>query len=127
MKTRVGLALGDLLAIAIVTIIGFATHGENVLAALPRGAATYLPLCIAWFILAPWFGLFHPETVLDARLLWRPALAMFLAAPLAATLRGLILGAPVLPIFVLVLAATSALGMLVWRSIFLLAHRRARS
>jgi hypothetical protein len=45
-------------------------------------------------------------------------LAMIFAAPLAAVLRGFFLNAPILPIFALVLSATSALGMLVWRGIW---------
>ncbi len=126
MQNRLFLILGDGLAIAVVTLLGFVVHGENPLASLPRVAATYFPLCLAWFVLAPWFGLFRQEIALQARQFWRPALAMFLAAPLAAILRGLILSTPIFPIFALVLAATSALGMLVWRLIFLLVYRRAR-
>lgn len=109
------LILGDLLALAIVTLIGFATHGEIGLSFLPRMAAAFFPLCIAWFLLAPWFGLFQDEAIRNARQLWRPALAMLFAGPLAVVLRGLILNAAVLPIFALVLSATSALGMLLWR------------
>lgn len=109
------LILGDLLALAIVTLIGFATHGEIGLSFLPRMAAAFFPLCIAWFLLAPWFGLFQDEVIRNARQLWRPALAMLFAGPLAVVLRGLILNAAVLPIFALVLSATSALGMLLWR------------
>ena len=109
------LILGDLLALAIVTLIGFATHGEIGLSFLPRMAAAFFSLCIAWFLLAPWFGLFQDEVTRNARQLWRPALAMLFAGPLAVVLRGLILNAAVLPIFALVLSATSALGMLLWR------------
>lgn len=117
-KKTIHLALGDLLAMALVTVIGFATHGETDLSFLPRMAAAFFPLSIAWFILAPVYGLFRVELVSDPKQLWRPVLAMTFAAPLAAVLRGLILNAPILPIFAVVLASTSAFGMLVWRGIY---------
>ena len=111
------LVLGDILAILVVTIIGFATHREAGLSFLPRMAAVFFPLAIAWFLLSPWFGLFQPEIISDPKQLWRPVLATLFAAPLAVVLRGLILGAPIIPIFAVVLSATSAFGMLVWRGL----------
>ena len=112
------LILGDLLAIALVTLIGFATHGEAEVSFVPRMAAIYFPLSIAWFLLAPSLGLFQPETTSHPKQVWRAALAMIFAAPLAAVLRGFILNAPVIPVFAAVLAGTSALGMVVWRLIW---------
>ena len=109
------LVVGDILAIAIVTIIGFATHGETGTSFLPRMAVIFFPLTIAWFILAPWFGLFQQEIVSNSKQLWRPVFAMFFAAPFAVIIRGLILNAPIIPIFGVVLSATSAFGMIVWR------------
>jgi hypothetical protein len=117
---------GDLLAIALITFIGFATHGEAELSFLPRMAAVYFPLSICWFLLAPALGLFQSRITFDPKQLWRPALAMIFAAPLAAVLRGFILNAPVIPIFAMVLSITSALGMLVWRGIFVFLNRNVR-
>ena len=125
-KPNNSLIPGDILAIALVTIIGFATHGEADVSFLPRMAATFFPTIMAWFLLAPWFGLFHQEITSDPRQLWRPALAMLFAAPLAAVLRGLILNAAIVPIFALVLGSTSALGMVVWRAIYLWFTNRAK-
>jgi hypothetical protein len=118
------LILGDIFAIALVTLIGFATHGEAEASFLPRMGAAFIPLIISWFILTPALGLFQDTTVLSAKQLWRPALGMIFAASFAAVLRGLILNAPIIPIFAVVLSATSAFGMLVWRGIFLLLNRR---
>ena len=118
------LVLGDLLAIAHVTVIGFATHGEADLSFLPRMAALFFPLSLSWFLLAPGLGLFRAETVRNARQLWRPALTALFAAPLAAVLRGLILNAPIIPIFAVVLAAVSALGMVLWRALYFLLRRK---
>jgi hypothetical protein len=113
-----GLYAGDLLAIAFVTFIGFATHGEADVSFVPRMAALYFPLSISWFLLAAALGLFDRKITSDPGQLWRPALAMIFAAPLAAVLRGFVLNAPVIPIFAAVLAGTSALGMVVWRLIW---------
>lgn len=112
------LIFGDALSIAIITLIGFATHGEAGLSFLPRMVAIFFPLSISWFVLAPSLGLFQQDTISSPKQLWRPALAAFFAAPLAAVLRGFILNAPIIPIFAFVLAATSALGMVIWRLVW---------
>ncbi len=124
MKTSLLIA-GDTLALAIVTIIGFATHGETGLAFLPRMLAAFVPLILSWFLLAPRFGLFQPAIISDFKQLWRPAFAMFFAAPLAVVLRGLWLNASIIPVFAVVLASTSALGMVIWRSLAALLSKKA--
>jgi len=123
---------GDILAILIVTVVGFAAHGEagagspSLFIILLRMAATCFPLSISWFLLAPWFGLFQQEFTSNPKHLWRSAFAMFFSAPLAVVLRGLILDEPIIPIFAVVLAVTSAFGMSLWRGIYLLLNRKAR-
>ncbi len=112
------LYVSDAVAIALVTVAGFAFHGETDLAILPRVLLIFVPLTVAWFLLAPWFGLYQPEVTSNPKQLWRPALAMLFAAPLAALVRANILGSMVIPIFANVLTATSALGMVVWRGIY---------
>src|SRR5215217_299974 len=132
---KIILILGDLLAIAIVTFIGFASHGEVGAglpspSILPRMAAIYFPLSVAWFVLAPFMGLFQQETITNPKQLWRPALTAFFAAPVAAVLRGFLLNAPVIPIFAVVLGVTTAVGMVLWRSVYFLVGRnifRAKS
>lgn len=119
------LIFGDILAILLVTIIGFATHGESGISFLPRMAALFFPILLAWFSLAPYLGLFEPETTSNPKQLWRPVLAMIFAGPLAVVLRGLLLSAPIIPIFAVILSATSALGMVIWRGIFLSLNRKA--
>jgi hypothetical protein len=110
------LIAGDLAALAVITLVGFATHGETGLQFVPRMLATFLPLSLGWFLCAPWLGLFDVRIAGSLKQLWRPPLAMLLAAPLAGILRGIVLGAAVLPLFVLVLGASAALGMLLWRA-----------
>jgi flagellar biosynthesis protein FliQ len=127
MQNRSVLILGDIFALGLVIIIGFATHGETDLSFLPRVAATFFPLVLAWFLLAPRLGLFQDEVIHSARQLWRPALTALFAAPLAAVLRGLILNAPIIPIFAVVLGAVSSLGMVIWRALYFLLNRKARN
>lgn len=117
------LIIGDILAIALVTFIGFATHGETDLSFLPRMIATFIPLTLAWFLLAPRLGLFQAEVTSSARGLWRVALAMLFVAPFAAVLRSLIIDSLVVPIFAVVLSLTSAFGMAAWRGIYILFSR----
>lgn len=120
------LILGDILAIAIVTVIGFATHGEVGLSFLPRMAALFFPLVISWFLLAPTLGLFQRDLTTSLKQFWRPALAGLFAAPMAAVGRGFLLNAPILPIFVVVLASTSAVGMIIWRALYLLLSHKEK-
>ena len=117
------LILGDIFVTLLIILIGFATHGELNTSFITRMSALFFPLIIAWFLIAPWLGLFQHKVVSNPKQLWRPVLAMIFAAPLAAVLRGLILNAPIIPIFVIVLAATSAFGMVLWRGIYFLLNR----
>lgn len=119
MKNKTPLMIGDILAMAIVTYIGFITHGEGGLSYLSRMAAAFFPLVISWFLIAPWFGLFSSLIVSDLKMLWRPILAVIFAAPMALVLRGLFFNAPVLPIFAVVFASTSAFGLVIWRAVYL--------
>lgn len=117
------LLAGDVLAIAVVTAAGFATHGTLGTAGT-RMLTTFLPALLAWFLIAPYLGVYRPENTLEWRQLWRPFWAMILAAPLAAWLRGVMLGnAAIQPVFVAVMGLFSALGMLTWRSLYLVGKR----
>jgi hypothetical protein len=91
--------------------------------------ATFVPFTTAWFIAAPWLGLFRFEIIRERRYLPRVLMAVVLAAPLGATLRGFWLGSPILPAFVLVMAAVSGLAMLLWRALlqFIISRSTAAS
>jgi len=117
-KSKYILVIGDLLAVALVTVIGFATHGETDLSFLPRMAALFFPLIVAWFLLAPALGLFQQEITSNPRHLWRPVWAGLFAGPLAVVLRGFLLNAPIIPIFAAIMAGTFALGMVIWRALW---------
>lgn len=113
------LIFGDALALLLVTVVGFVSHGETDASFLPRAAAMFVSLISGWFLLAPATGLFDWEHVRSTRQLWRPALTGFFAAQFAVVLRSLILQSDVSPVFALVIGMTSAFGMIIWRWIAL--------
>lgn len=119
MKTKWTLILGDVMALAIITFIGFATHRETNLSFLPRMLTTFLPLGISWFLVSPWLELFDLPMTSNPKMLWRAPLAMLLAAPMATLLRALILETAILPLFTIILGGSAALGMLIWRGLLL--------
>jgi hypothetical protein len=119
------LILGDILALFLTTLIGFITHGETEVSFLPRFLAAFIPLLLAWFLLAPWFGLFEHENISNPRQLWRPVLAMVFSVPLAVVLRGFVLHSAVLPVFVMIFGATSALGLIIWRGLYFFLRRKS--
>jgi flagellar biosynthesis protein FliQ len=118
MTKHLHLILGDSIALAIITVIGFASHGETDLSFVPRMLTTFIPLVVSWFLFAPWLGLFNTNITHDSKQLWRPPLAMLLAAPMTAILRASLLNSVALPLFTFILGGSAALGMLVWRGLF---------
>ncbi len=116
-KQRIILFVGDVSALALVTLFGFFTHGEIASAGM-RVLTTFFPLVASWLMVAPFLGAYNLDKVVNARQLWRPFYAMVLAGPLAAWMRGVLLGnASILPLFVVVIGGFSALAILAWRAL----------
>ena len=124
MNKKTTLILGDILAIAILTVIGFATHGEVGLSFISRMGTTFFPMLLSWFLAATWVDLFDERVISNPQLFWRILLAMLFAAPLAVTLRAALLHSAAQPLFTLILGGVNALGMLVWRGTFFLVARK---
>ena len=122
---RFVLIAGDIITLAIVTVIGFASHGTADTAG-SRMLTTFIPLVVAWFLVAPFLQVYDYQISLDGRQLWRPLWAMILASPMAAWLRGLMLSAPILPVFVIILGGVSVVAILIWRGIFWLVATRMK-
>lgn len=118
-----GLIAGDLIVLALVTVIGFASHDE-LGAGVPRYLATFVPLLIAWLLVAPFLGAYDSNKVTEVRQLWRPFWAMILAGPMMGLLRALLLGTVVIPAFVIVVGGISALALLVWRFVYSIISQR---
>ncbi len=122
---RFVLIAGDIITLAIVTVIGFASHGIADTAG-SRMLSTFIPLVVAWFLIAPFLQVYDNQISLDGRQLWRPLWAMILASPMAAWLRGLMLSSPILPVFVIILGGVSTVAILVWRGTFWLVATRMK-
>ncbi len=126
MNNKSILILGDTIALASLTLIGFATHGETDASYLPRMGASFFPLAFAWFLLAPWFGLFDEQITSKTNLLWRIPLALSFAAPLAVIIRSALLSTPAIPMFALVLGGTNAMGLFLWRWAYIFIAKRVK-
>jgi len=122
MNNKTILFLGDTLAIAILTFIGFATHGEIGVSYILRMSTTFFPVLISWFLIAPWFGLFDKQGIANPKYLWRIPFAMLFAGPLAVILRAALLHSAAQPLFALILGGSNALGILIWRGLYLLIY-----
>jgi len=123
-KSNWTLIAGDILALAIITVIGFASHGETEVSFVPRMFTTFIPLLVSWFLIAPWLGLFDIQITSNPKHLWRSPLAMLLGAPMASFLRAVLLNGTALPLFTLILGGSAALGMLIWRGVYTWINRR---
>lgn len=125
MSGRLIIMLGDVVILAIVTVIGFASHGTASGAGL-RLLTTYVPLVASWFFVAPFLGAYDPEQVKNMRQVWRPFWAMVIGGPLAAWMRGVWLNECVQILFVVFLTGTAAIGILLWRIIYIVIFTRNR-
>ncbi|MBE0696810.1 MAG: DUF3054 domain-containing protein [Anaerolineaceae bacterium] len=117
-----GVIIGDAVCALILSLIGFITHYGKI-----EGwhwLTTFIPVLIGWFAIAPWLGNYRMGNLFQPAHAWRAGLAAFLSAPLAAWIRGGWLNSAILPIFILVLGLTNALGFLIWRVVWSLILRR---
>jgi hypothetical protein len=114
--------IGDAFCALILSLIGFYTHYGQITGW--HWLTTFIPTLIGWFVIAPWLGNYRTENFHTPALSWRAALAAFLSAPLAAWIRGAWLNSAILPIFILVLGLTNALGFFGWRVLWSLILRR---
>lgn len=119
-KLHIIVWVGDLVVIGLITLYGFASHGELQEAGL-RLLSTFIPLLLAWLIVGLPAGLFDALRALQASQLWRPFWGMLIAGPLAVLLRSTMLEfRPILPTFAFVLTGVSAVAIMGWRIVFFL-------
>lgn len=107
--------IGDLLVWFLLTLIGFASHGELQAAAVPRMGATFFPLILSWFLLAPAYDLLLPPSSLTRPYLLKLTLTAISTVAIATLLRAAWLNSAALPLFALVMTLFGVAGMLLWR------------
>ncbi len=110
--------VGDAAAYVLVTLLGFSTHGTLDTQSSGRILVTLLPFYAAWLLFATWGGVMQVDSPRPISWVFRSGITAVLASPFASLLRGLWLKAPVLPVFVLVMAGVSGFAIMVWRSIY---------
>lgn len=113
--------IGDVVAIFLFTLLGFASHhslaGEGI--AL-RFSATFFPWLVSYLLIGKRLDVFDVAAAGERAVIWQAALAMLLASPLAAVLRGFWLNRDVSPVFVAVMAGVSSLVIVLWRAAYVL-------
>lgn len=107
--------LGDLVVWFLLTLIGFASHRELQITAIPRMAATFFPLIIAWFPLAFSNGLLEPPSSLTFSYLLKLILTTISAVAVAILVRAAWLDSAAQPLFALVMMLFATTGILLWR------------
>ena len=122
-RAQMILFLGDLVVIVAVTLAGFATH-NTLGTAGSRILTTFLPLLLAWGLLGFHGRVFDLDQARRLGQVWRPFFTMVLAAPVFGLLRAWMLGVDsISATFLVVIGGISAISMLAWRILFMLAQR----
>ncbi len=112
------LVVGDALAFLVFAAIGRGSHGEAAgLAALPQIALTALPFAAAWFIVAPFVGVYRHDVAADPRkMAKRTVLGWLLSWPLAMALRGIFVDHAIPPLTFAIITLLFNTGiLLLWR------------
>ncbi len=111
------LLIGDLVVLALLTLLGFATHQQ--VGAWYRMAVVFTSVGFAWLWTAPWLGLFREDlTRRPGQIWWRTAWAWTLAGPLGLVLRAIWLDAPLIPLFAMIFVGLNGLGFVLWRTAY---------
>jgi len=120
------LASGDALAFLAFAAIGRGSHGEETgLAAIPQVILTALPFAVAWFMVAPFVGVYRGELLENPRKMAARTLSGWvLSWPVAMALRGIFVDHAVPPwTFALIALIVNAVFLLVWRWPYALNNR----
>lgn len=107
---------GDLIVIALIVLIGFATHGELEMEPdeLVRMVVLFLEIALLWGLIGQQLGVFT-EPIITSRFTWQVPMTMLIAAPFSALMRAVVLGIPVSPVFILVITAVTTTAITIWR------------
>ena len=90
LPTLIILIIGDALVVFAVTLFGFFSHNQSLTNL--RWMTTFLPVVLAWGLIAPWFGLYHPEVIAHPSQVWRIVPVLLLATPPGHGCAGTVVG-----------------------------------
>ncbi|MCB9078435.1 MAG: DUF3054 domain-containing protein, partial [Anaerolineaceae bacterium] len=86
------LIVGDLLVILSFVWVGRSSHHLSI-TDLAASLSTALPFILGWFVIMPWFGVYHPDiSRMAKKLIPRLILGWLIAGFVALILRNLFLG-----------------------------------
>jgi hypothetical protein len=111
------LLVDDAVAIFVVTFLGLSFHQMDAVL-FERLPHTFIPYFVTWVIAAAGLQLYSNSVATQPSQLWRVPVGAAIAALPAAALRSLWLGTPLVPMFVLIMGVTVAVGLLLTRSIY---------
>jgi Protein of unknown function (DUF3054) len=111
------LIAGDGAVIALIVVIGFASHRELETEHVNRMLVLFVELLLLWVVFGLQTGVFK-QPVTATRFDWRVPMTMLMAAPFAALMRSVVLRIPVVPAFILVITAVATLGITLWRFVW---------
>jgi hypothetical protein len=115
------LLIDDSIVIFIITLLGVSFHQTGLF--IDRFPFTFFPFLAAWIISAAALRLYDPQIFSKTDQLWRVPIACATAAPIASLIRALMLGTPVIPVFVFVMTGALMTGLLLSRLLFALLFR----
>jgi hypothetical protein len=113
------LLIDDTSVILIITLLGINLHQTDP-SMFSRLPFTFLPMLLSWVFFALTLQLYDTLTASAWSQLWRVPLSAALTGAVGSTIRSFWLGTPLVPIFILVMGAALATGLLISRSIFIL-------
>lgn len=121
------LLIDDTVIVFLIALIGIRYHqtDPDIFTRLPY---TFFPFLAAWVLFSRFLQLYDPTVAADWKQIWRVIAAAAFAAPAGAAIRALWLNTPLVPIFAFIMGAALGLGLLISRSLFILAfgHRWAK-
>jgi len=129
---KYSLIIGDILALLVITLIGFISHGEAKLSFILRFFVLFIPLVTFWLFLAPRYKLYQSNITTDLRQLWRVPLVMIFVSLMAVSGRNALLifldsfqPSDGSLIFIPILGITSTIGLCIWRALYFFLSRKS--
>ena len=110
------LALGDLCAFVLFGAIGLTSHEDSVTLRTVVRAILVFPA--AWFVIAPWLGMFSERAVAGTEPLWRIAVVWVVVGVVALCLRALVFDRALFNAFFVIALVGNGVMLVGWRAAY---------